>query len=74
MEPMGLPEKLSEQDTGAIVRNIVYFLGSAIILVVIGVVVLAWFEKPMPDVLSVVAGSIVASLGAVIATTRGSSE
>ncbi len=65
--PAGLPQGLSKSDTGAIVRNVVYFLGAALILVVVGVVLLSWFDKPVPDVISVVAGSIVGSLGAVLA-------
>ncbi len=65
--PAGLPQGLSKSDTGAIVRNVVYFLGAALVLVVVGVVVLAWFDKTIPDVISVIAGSVVASLGAVLA-------
>lgn len=65
--PAGLPQGLSKSDTGAIVRNVVYFLGASLVLAIIGVVILAWFDKSVPDVISVIAGSVAASLGAVLA-------
>ena len=55
-EKLGLPEKLTESDTGAIVRNVVIFLGTALTLVVIGTIFLSWFDKAIPEVLVVLAG------------------
>lgn len=56
MERFSLPEKLSESDTGAIVSNVVIFLGVALMFVVLGTVLLSWFDKAIPEVLVVLAG------------------
>lgn len=56
IERFSLPEKLSESDTGAIVRNVVIFLGVALMFVVLGTVLLSWFDKDIPEVLVVLAG------------------
>lgn len=63
-----LPEKLSETDTGAIVRNVVIFLGAALTLVVVGTIVLSWFDKQIPEVLVVLAGLLAGYLGGTISS------
>lgn len=71
-EKLGLPEKLSESDTGAIVRNVIFFLGASLVFVVLGTIFLSWFDKNIPEVLVVLAGLLGGGLVSTI--TKGVSS
>ncbi len=71
-EKFSLPEKLSEADTGAIVRNVIFFLGASLVILVLGTIFLSWFDKSIPEVLVVLAGLVGGGLLSTI--TKGVSS
>jgi hypothetical protein len=66
LQPSALPQSLPKKLLGIITQSIVVILGLAILVIVIGAVVLAWFDKSLSDAVIAILGVMVGYLGNAI--------
>lgn len=55
----GVPRKI----IGAVTQNTVLILGIVVIAVIVGAILLAWFDKPLPESIIALAGVALGYLG-----------
>lgn len=55
----GVPKKI----VGAVTQNTVIILGIVVIAVIVGSILLAWFDKPLPEAIIALAGVALGYLG-----------
>lgn len=65
-KPLSLPRNLPAKVVGSITRNIVVILGITIVVVVVGSILLAWFDKEVPSAIIAMAGVALGYLGNAI--------
>lgn len=56
--------------TDALMKYVILVLGAGFILAVLGIVALAWVQRPVPDVLQNIAVGALGVLGALLAGRR----
>ena len=64
-EKQYLPASLPRKVVGAVTQNTTWVFGISLLLIIVGVFVLAWFERPIPELISVFGGAIITALSRI---------
>jgi uncharacterized ion transporter superfamily protein YfcC len=70
-EPQRLPSNLSRRALDAATRNVIVILGISVVAVIIGSMVLAWFDRVVPEATLVMGGVALGYLGNAIQAEKG---
>jgi cytochrome c biogenesis protein CcdA len=70
-QPQSLPSGMGKRAIAAISNNIVVILGLSVLMVILGAVVLAFFDKVMPEAVLVMGGVALGYLGNAIQNDKG---
>jgi hypothetical protein len=70
VQPAALSPSLPRRAVAAITNNIVFVLGVAVIMVIAGSIILAWFDKVIPEAVVVMGGVALGYLGNAIQTQK----
>lgn len=65
-KPQSLSKNLPRRVLGAVTSSTVLYLGLTVLIVVAGSLILAWFDKTMPEAVVALAGVALGYLGKVI--------
>lgn len=63
--PAGTPRKV----VGFVTQNTTLIFGISLILIIVGVFLLAWFERPIPELISVFGGAIITAMSRIFEPT-----
>ena len=66
IRPAALPSGLPRKILGNVTQSIVLILGVAVVAVIVGAILLSWFEKTIPDAVMVMGGVALGYLGKAI--------
>ena len=69
--PAALPANLPRQVVGTATLNIVIILGASVLAVIVGAILLSWFDKALPDAVMVMGGVALGYLGKAISDSNG---
>lgn len=64
-EKQFLPTNTPRKVVGAVTRNTNLIFGISLLLIIVGVFILAWFERPIPELISVFGGAIITALSRI---------
>jgi uncharacterized ion transporter superfamily protein YfcC len=71
VQPQGLPQGLPKKVLGFVTQNIVFILGLTVLIVVFGAMVLAWFDKAIPEAVIAMGSVALGYLGKSLDTPSG---
>lgn len=64
-EKQSVPANTPRKVVGVVVQNTNLVFGISLVLIIIGVFLLAWFERPIPELISVFGGAIITAMSRI---------
>lgn len=64
-EKQAVPANTPRKVVGVVVQNTNLVFGISLVLIIIGVFLLAWFERPIPELISVFGGAIITAMSRI---------